>query len=34
VLVNPSWHYHWVNERDGTAIEMDVNPSRIQAALW
>jgi hypothetical protein len=33
VVVNPNWHYHWIDETHGTVIEMDVNPSRIQPKL-
>jgi hypothetical protein len=34
ILVNPKWHYHWVNETDGSIIELNVDPSRIQAIVW
>jgi hypothetical protein len=33
-LVNPNWHYHWVDETKGRVIEMDVNPLRIQPVVW
>jgi hypothetical protein len=28
-VVNPNWHYHWIDEKKGRVIELDVNPSRI-----
>jgi hypothetical protein len=28
-LVNPNWHYHLVDEGNGTMIEVNVDPSRI-----
>jgi hypothetical protein len=32
-LVNPNWHYHWVDERKRKVIELDVKSSRIQPVV-